>query len=282
MEEVVGQDRRRRRNPRPAQDLLYRHVPRRPWGPRPVSDVDGTYNGFAQEGKLHHTDGVYYDDYSMWDTFRAVHSTHGPSSTPKLEEKHGPVLRPSKASRAASLPIFPAWNSFTSEMIGDHASAIMADALAKGLTHFDIESAYRLVRQNAMETPPYADYKNGPPAAARSTPIQSTVMCRSKIWSRMPSIRVSRSRAPWEYAYDDSKCGRNGSIPSAKSEDAAMFRKRSESWRNVIDPATKFARGPPRRRHLGLALRPQQSPTTTSPKAFPGSTPSSCPRTYPA
>jgi putative alpha-1,2-mannosidase len=43
--------------------------------PRVVSDADGTYNGFAHEGKLHKAanGGAYYDDFSLWDTFRALH-----------------------------------------------------------------------------------------------------------------------------------------------------------------------------------------------------------------
>ena len=42
--------------------------------PRIVSDADGTYNGFALEGKLHTVArGDYYDDFSLWDTFRALH-----------------------------------------------------------------------------------------------------------------------------------------------------------------------------------------------------------------
>ncbi len=207
--------------------------------PRLVSDVDGTYNGFANEGKLHHIDGNYYDDFSLWDTFRAVH----PLMTildPKREEEmvQSLVL---KGEQAGFLPIFPAWNSFTSEMIGDHAVAVMADAVSKGLTHFDVESAYRLARQNAVLTPPYADYKDGKGRRALDSyvkygyiPLEDPVL---DAFHR--GEQVSRTL---EYAYDDAMVAVMAEHLK-KADDAAFFRKRSESWRNVIDPETGFARG---------------------------------------
>lgn len=42
--------------------------------PREFSDVSGTYPGFAGEGRIETARSfVYYDDFSLWDTFRAVH-----------------------------------------------------------------------------------------------------------------------------------------------------------------------------------------------------------------
>jgi predicted alpha-1,2-mannosidase len=208
-------------------------------GPRLVSDVDGTYNGFAHEGKLHHTDGSYYDDYSLWDTYRAVH----PMMTlldPRREEEmvQSLVL---KGEQAGFLPIFPAWNSFTSEMIGDHAVSVMADAVSKGLTHFDVESAYRLVRQNAVLTPPYADYKDGKGRRALESyvkygyvPLEDPV---NEAYHK--GEQVSRTL---EYAYDDAMVAVMAKH-LGKTADAAFFKKRSESWRNVMDPETGFARG---------------------------------------
>jgi predicted alpha-1,2-mannosidase len=208
-------------------------------GPRLVSDADGTYNGFANEGKLHHIDGSYYDDFSLWDTFRAVH----PLMTlldPKREEEmvQSLVL---KGEQAGFLPIFPAWNSFTSEMVGDHAVAVMADALAKGLTHFDVENAYRLVRQNAMVTPPYADYKEGKGRRALDSYVKyGYVPLEDPVKEAFhQGEQVSRTL---EYAYDDAMVAVMAEH-LGKKDDADFFRKRSESWRNVLDPETGFARG---------------------------------------
>jgi putative alpha-1,2-mannosidase len=40
--------------------------------PRIFSDADGAYPGFAEDSTIHQAKGFdYYDDFSLWDTFRA-------------------------------------------------------------------------------------------------------------------------------------------------------------------------------------------------------------------
>ena len=210
-------------------------------GPRPDNDVDGTYNGFAQEGKLHTVPKGrnYYDDFSMWDTFRAVHPLMTLLDPAKEEDMVQSMVL--KGEQGGFMPIFPMWNSYTSEMVGDHPVSLMADAISKGLTHFDVQSAYRLVRQNAMDTPSYDEYKNGKGRRALEdykklgyVPLENPVK-----EAFHQGEQVSRTL---EYAYDDEMV----SIVAkylGKTDDAAMFHKRSENWRNVIDPETGFARG---------------------------------------
>ena len=75
--------------------------------PRIVSDADGTYNGFAQEGHLHQaapgTD--YYDDYSMWDTFRALHPLFTIIDPAREEQMVQSLVL--KGRQGRFLPIFP-------------------------------------------------------------------------------------------------------------------------------------------------------------------------------
>jgi putative alpha-1,2-mannosidase len=59
------------------------------------------------------------------------------------------------------MPIFPAWASYTVTMIGDHVSTMISDAYIKGIKNFDIEKAYRYMRQNAFDTPAREDYVDG-------------------------------------------------------------------------------------------------------------------------
>jgi predicted alpha-1,2-mannosidase len=209
--------------------------------PRVVSDADGTYNGFAQEGKLHQAanGGAYYDDFSLWDTFRAVH----PLLTildPKREEQMVQSLI-DKGDQGGFLPIFPSWNSYTSEMIGDHAVAVIYDAYAKGLRGFNVQDAYRLVRQNATITPPHLDYVEGKGRRALDSydrygfiPLEDEVLDAFHHHEQ-----VSRTL---EYAYDDF-------VTSLFAEalghhaDAETFLKRSGNWKNVFDPSVGFVRG---------------------------------------
>jgi predicted alpha-1,2-mannosidase len=209
--------------------------------PRVVSDVDGTYNGFGQEGKLHHAaqGTAYYDDFSLWDTFRALH----PLLTildPQREEQMVQSLI-DKGDQGGFLEIFPTWNSYTSEMIGDHAVPVIVDAYAKGLTHFDVPDAYRLIRQNATVTPPRAEYVEGKGRRALDSykrygfiPLEDEVLDAFH-----PQEQVSRTL---EYAYDDYVASRFAAA-LGHNEDAAAWLKRSENWKNVFDPAVGFIRG---------------------------------------
>jgi predicted alpha-1,2-mannosidase len=209
--------------------------------PRIVSDADGTYNGFAQEGKLHRADPAqpYYDDFSLWDTFRALH----PLLTildPTREEQMVQSLI-AKGEEGGSLPIFPTWNSYTSEMIGDHAVPVIVDAYAKGLRHFDIDSAYRLILQNATVTPPDAAYKDGRGRRALQSYLRyGYVPLEDKVLDAFhQQEQVSRTL---EYAFDDFVAAElAGSLH--KDEDEKALRTRSENWRNVLDPTTGFVRG---------------------------------------
>jgi predicted alpha-1,2-mannosidase len=209
--------------------------------PRVVSDADGTYNGFAQEGKLHKAanGGAYYDDFSLWDSFRALH----PLLTildPKREEQMVQSLI-DKGDQGGFLPIFPSWNSYTSEMIGDHAVAVIYDAYAKGLRGFDAQDAYRLVRQNATVTPPRADYVEGKGRRALDSydrygfiPLEDEVLDAFHHHEQ-----VSRTL---EYAYDDFVASQFAEALGHHG-DAEMLRKRSGNWKNVFDPSVGFVRG---------------------------------------
>jgi predicted alpha-1,2-mannosidase len=209
--------------------------------PRVVSDADGTYNGFAQEGKLHKAanGGAYYDDFSLWDTFRALH----PLLTildPKREEQMVQSLI-DKGDQGGFLPIFPSWNSYTSEMIGDHAVAVIYDAYAKGLRGFDVQDAYRLVRQNATVTPPRLEYVEGKGRRALDSydrygfiPLEDEVLDAFH-----QHEQVSRTL---EYAYDDFVTSQFAET-LGHHEDAETFRKRSDNWKNVFDASVGFVRG---------------------------------------
>lgn len=208
--------------------------------PRIASDADGTYNGFAQEGKLHKlSGGSYYDDFSMWDTFRALHPLLTIIDPERDQEMVQSLVL--KGEEGDYLPTFPLWNNYTAEMVGDHTVAVIADAYVKGLTHFDVANAYDLIWKNATLTPPPEEYKLGRGRRALQSylqygfiPLEDPV---AEAFHR--NEQVSRTL---EYAYDDSLVGilaqRLG-----KTSDAALMAKRSENWRNVIDPGAGFARG---------------------------------------
>ena len=208
--------------------------------PRIASDVDGTYNGFAKQGKLQKiAGGPYYADFSVWDTFRALH----PLFTIIEPERDQRMIRSLllKGKQGDFLPSFPLWNSYTAEMVGDHTVSVIADAYVKGLTDFDVAEAYRLVLKSARVTPPLEEYKLGRGRRALQSylkygfiPLEDPVQ-----YAFHRNEQVSRTL---EYAYDDFLVGLLAKR-LGKTAVAEKMQKRSEYWRNVIDPSDGFARG---------------------------------------
>ncbi len=208
--------------------------------PRLFSDVDGTYPKFSgkQEAKKMVV-GNYYDDFSMWDIYRA--------QLPLLE-----ILDPDlinefvrsliiKGQQGGWLPIFPCWNSYTAAMIGDHVSAFIASAYARGIRKYDVTEAYRLMKKNAFEMADVKDYKNGMGRRALPTYLQYGYipMEDSVPIAFHKKEQVSRTL---EYAFDDYALsvvakGLN------KTDDYKKLLQRSFNYKNVFDPAVGMMRG---------------------------------------
>lgn len=209
--------------------------------PRLFSDADGSYPRFASTGRTEHAVGFdYYDDFSMWDIYRAqlpLLSLLQPRR--EVEMMRSLIV---KGEQGGFLPIFPAWNSYTSEMTGDHAAVAIIDAYRKGIRGFDIETAYRLIRHNAMENPATREeYVDGKGRRALTSymkdgfiPLEDPVAD-----SFHQNEQVSRTL---DYAFDDHMIGLLAGDLGHK-EDGRLFLQRGTNWRNVIDPGTGFARG---------------------------------------
>jgi predicted alpha-1,2-mannosidase len=208
--------------------------------PRIASDINGSYQGFAQDTLIHKTDGFdYYDDFSMWDTYRALHplmTILEPART--LDMVKSLVL---KAEQGGWMPIFPAWSNYTAAMIGDHVSTMISDAYMKGIKAFDTEKAYKYMRQNAFDTPTLKDYKDGKGRRALTSylkynyiPLEDSVLDAFHRFEQ-----VSRTL---EYSLDDYALSRfAGAV--GKTADHDVLLKRSSNWKNVFDTQTGYVRG---------------------------------------
>lgn len=208
--------------------------------PRIASDVDGSYPGFAQDTLIHKTDGFdYYDDFSMWDTYRALH----PLLTILEPERTRDMVRSLvlKAEQGGWMPIFPAWASYTAAMIGDHVSTTISDAYMKGITGFDAEKAYKYMRRNAFENPTIEEYKDGKGRRALKSymhynyiPLEDSVLDAFHRYEQ-----VSRTL---EYSFDDYALARFAK-ELGREEDYNILMKRSGNWKNVFDPNSGYVRG---------------------------------------
>lgn len=209
--------------------------------PRTFSDVDGSYPAFGGSGEVRTAeDFVYYTDFSLWDTFRAVH----PLQTLIAPDRTRDFIRSllAMAEDGGWLPIFPAWNSYTSAMIGDHATVMIADAYLKGIRGFDAETLYSYMRRNAMALPEdSAAYRDGRGRRALESylrhgyiPLEDTVP-----YAFHQREQVSRTL---EYAFDDYALAQMAGA-LGREEDRALFLERAANWRNVFDPETRLVRG---------------------------------------
>jgi len=147
-----------------------------------------------------------------------------------------------KGEQGGFLPIYPAWNSYTSEMAGDHAVAVIGDAYLKGIRGFDIEQGYRLMRKNATELPAdHALYVDGRGRRALNSYLQyGYIPLEDPVADAYhPKEQVSRTL---DYAYDDFVIAEVAQA-LGKTADAELFHRRAQNYRNVIDPVTGYARG---------------------------------------
>ncbi len=226
--------------------------------PRTMNDCDGRYPSFATGSPLRQTTtGTYYDDYSMWDTYRALH----PLLTLLTPQRSGEMMQSlvAKYEQGGWMPIFPCWNSYTAAMIGDHAAAALADAYVKGVRNFDIEKAYEGIRQNAFDSPTERDYKDG--KGRRALPSYLTygyIPLEDSVPEAFhTNEQVSRTM---EYAYDDF-CVAQLARATGHDDDYKALMARATNYRNVIDPRTGYAQG---RHSDGTFLRDDNACTFTS------------------
>lgn len=223
-------------------EMFYGALYRASFLPRTFNDVDGQYPLFASTnatGQLPEGHN-YYDDYSMWDTYRALHPLIN-ILTPHLaaDMMQSLVI---KYEQGGWLPIFPCWNSYTAAMIGDHCISVLGDAYLKGIRGFDIEKAYEGMRKNAFELPESADdYKNGMGRRALASYLQYGYIPLEDGVKEAFHQREQTART-LEYAYDDFVLSRVARS-LGKEEDFHLLSQRARNYRNVIDPASGYAQG---------------------------------------
>lgn len=210
--------------------------------PRVVSDVDGAYISFAGTGKVEKmpTGRHFYDDYSMWDTYRAVH----PLITLIDPERSADMMYSLvlKARQGGWMPIFPCWGSYTAAMIGDHCAAAIADAAAKGITDFPLEEAYSYLRKNAFQSPAdIKEYTDGKGRRALASYLKYGYIPLEDGVEDAFHKNEQTSRT-LEYAFDDFALSRLALLLGHK-DDARILSKRAKNYKNVIDRSLGYANG---------------------------------------
>ena len=212
--------------------------------PREMSDVGGDYPKFADgivvEPSSEVEPRVFYGDFSMWDTYRAVHPLYNLIAPQQSADMMQSLV--TMYEQGGWLPIFPCWNSYTAAMIGDHCSVALADAYVKGIRDFNVEKAYEGMRKNAFETPASLDeYKNGMGRRALDSYLKYGYIPLEDSVKEAYHTQEQTSRT-LEYAFDDFAVAQLAKA-LGKNQDYTELMRRSENWRNVINPKTGYCDG---------------------------------------
>lgn len=209
--------------------------------PRLYNDVNGLYPMFSADYKnATLAQGRYYDDFSMWDIYRAHIPLFEILDPPFINDLVQSLII--KGKQGGWMPIFPCWNSYTSAMIGDHTVSVISSAYLKGIRNYNINEAYQILRQNAFDTPAdKTDYIEGKGRRALDSylkyhyiPLEDSV--KDAFHKQEQVSRVL------EYAYDDYALAQFAKALN-KTSDYQLLIKRAGYYANVFDKQTGLVRG---------------------------------------
>jgi len=114
--------------------------------PREMSEYGKYYSAF--DDKIH--TGNSYTDFSLWDTYRALHPLLIFTQPDRISPMVTAMLQMYK--EGGRLPMWPN-PAETNIMIGTHADEVIADAYVKGFRGYDTKLAYEALLHDAMDPP---------------------------------------------------------------------------------------------------------------------------------
>lgn len=192
--------------------------------PTLYNDADGSYMG--TDRKVHPgANFQYYCTFSLWDTFRAEHPLMTILQPQRVNDFVQSMLAFYQQSEPHALPMWPLDSRETWCMIGYHSAPVIVDAWSKGFRGYDVGLAYEAMRTTAM------DARNHQDQYQKLGYVPSETGKRNEAASRT-----------LEFTFDD-WCIAKMAKGLGKTEDAELFAKRAQNYRNVFDPATGFFRG---------------------------------------
>lgn len=187
--------------------------------PNVANDVDGRYRG--RDNQIHTAEGfTYYTVFSLWDTFRSLH----PLLTIIDRKRTTDFLKTFVAQyqQGGRLPVWELASNETDCMIGYHSVSVIADAVAKGIRDFDMETAFEAMQKSAtwnhLGLPEY--------------------MAQGFLAIEDEHESVSKTL---EYAYDD-WCIAQVAAFLGNQKAYENYMTRSQGWKNLLCPETRLMR----------------------------------------
>jgi len=194
--------------------------------PNVFSDEDGQYMGFDQQPHaLAAGQRAQYANYSDWDIYRNTVQLQALFFPARAADMMQSLVN--DAAQSGQLPRWPAANDVTYVMNGDSPDAVIASSYAFGARNFDAKTALKYMVKGATDT------NNN-----RERPFLSEYIQLGYVPSDKDRSSASRTL---EYASDDFAISQLAAA-LGDSATAQRFLKRSENWKNLLDPETKMIR----------------------------------------
>lgn len=201
--------------------------------PREFSEYGKYYSAF--DDKVH--EGIAYNDYSLWDTFRALHPLLLFIQPERVNDMITSLLQTYK--EGGWLPMWPN-PAETNIMIGTHADAVIADAYVKGFRDYDVNLAYEAMRKNAFTAPDNDTVRKGADREEWKGFEGRIGLSYYHSLGYVPSDKAAESVSrTLEYALDD-YCIAQVAKDMGKTADYKQLTEWSENYKNLYNPQTGF------------------------------------------
>lgn len=188
--------------------------------PNTMSDVNGEYMAADYTTRKVANNETHYTTFSLWDTFRASHPLYTLLEPERVTDFVKSMIR--QYEYYGYLPIWQLWGQDNYCMIGNHSIPVITDAILKGIPGIDMEKAYEAVYNSSVTSHPNSPFE---------------------VWEKygfMPeNIQTQSVSITLEQAFDD-WCVAQLAVKLNKDADYQRFHKRSEYYRNLFHPKTKF------------------------------------------
>ena len=194
--------------------------------PTLFNDANGDYLGFDRQ--VHKASGFqYFTDLSLWDTFRTAHPLYT-LIAPK-DQRDMIVSLIKMLEQGGWLPRWPSGHGYSNSMLGTPADIMITDSYLKGIRDFDVEKAYQAMRRTALGPNPPGSAFSGREGVAEYLQYG---YCPAGL------VRNSVSRT-LEYSWADHAIFLLAEA-LGHADDAALFRKHAQSYRQVWNPDTQY------------------------------------------
>lgn len=190
----------------------------------------------AASGGMHHRSpytgavvvGVMYADHGYWDDYHAWY----PMMTLLYPERLGEILQAwvNAFHEGGWFPQFPC-PGYRAAMTGSLIDSVFGDAVAKGITGFDVKAAYAGLKKHATEI--------GDPSKGYG---RSGLAQYLKLGYVPCDVIGDGAVETLDSSYGDF-CIARVAAAAGEPTDAAHFDQRSLNWRKLFDPQTRFLRG---------------------------------------